>query len=298
MGSYNEGGTAMDRGNKEDSIKFKSGHLNEDFLFFHIKDKVSQKFEFHYHDFNKIIIFLSGKVTYLIEGKAYYLQPWDLLLVNNHDLHKPIVDSSEPYERIVIWINLKFIEEYNYDKCDLQTCFNLVNEKRVNLIRLSNDTQNQFRSIIYMLETSLKNEAFGSKLLSNTLFIQLLIYINRIYIGNNYVKDIKALKYDPQIDLVLKYINENLNEKLSIEELAKKFYLSRYYLMHKFKEETGYTIHKYVNQKRLLLALEKIKDGQGISKIIYECGFSDYSTFLRAFKKMFNKLPREFVSKS
>lgn len=72
----------------------KSGYLNNDFQLFHLKDKKNQEFEFHYHDFNKIIIFLSGKVTYLIEGKAYNLKPWDILLVNNHDVHKPIIDSS------------------------------------------------------------------------------------------------------------------------------------------------------------------------------------------------------------
>ena len=49
----------------------KSGYLHSDFKLFHIKDKKNQEFEFHYHDFNKVIIFLSGKVTYLIEGTAY-----------------------------------------------------------------------------------------------------------------------------------------------------------------------------------------------------------------------------------
>ena len=48
----------------------KSGYLNKDFQLFHIKDKKNHEFEFHYHDFNKIIIFLSGKVTYLIEEEG------------------------------------------------------------------------------------------------------------------------------------------------------------------------------------------------------------------------------------
>lgn len=283
---------------KDVDFQYKSGYLNEDFLLFHIKDKVNKEFDFHYHDFNKIIIFLSGKVTYLIEGKTYYLKPWDILLVNNHDLHKPIVDSCEPYERIIIWINLKFLEAYNYDKCDLQTCFNLVNEKRINLIRLSKEDENRLRALILMLEASLKSKEFGSKLLSKTLFIQLIIYLNRLYMEEDYLKDSKALKYDPQIDSLLKYINENLNKKLSIEELAQKFYLSRYYLMHKFKAETGYTIHSYINQKKLIMAAERIREGQDINKAAYDCGFTDYSTFLRAFKRMFNKSPKDFINKT
>ena len=285
----------MDENFSKDNGKIKSGYLQEDFLLFHLKDRMIKEFDFHYHEFNKIIIFLSGKVTYLIEGKAYYLRPWDILLVNNHDLHKPIIDSSEVYERIIIWLNLKFIEDHDYEHCNLLTCFNLVNEKRINLIRLSEEAQSQLKSILWSLEDSINSKNFGSKLLSNVLFLQLLIYINRIYIGDHYIKDTKALKYDPQIDLLLKYINENLNKDLSIDNLAEKFYLSRYYLMHKFKKETGYTIHNYIIQKKILLSIERLKEGIEINKVIEECGFADYSSFLRAFKKIFNKSPGEFM---
>ena len=285
----------MDENFSKDNGKIKSGYLQEDFLLFHLKDRMIKEFDFHYHEFNKIIIFLSGKVTYLIEGKAYYLRPWDILLVNNHDLHKPIIDSSEVYERIIIWLNLKFIEDHDYEHCNLLTCFNLVNEKRINLIRLSEEAQSQLKSILWSLEDSINSKNFGSKLLSNVLFLQLLIYINRIYIGDHYIKDTKALKYDPQIDLLLKYINENLNKDLSIDNLAEKFYLSRYYLMHKFKKETGYTIHNYIIQKKILLSIERLKEGIEINKDIEECGLADYSSFLRAFKKIFNKSPGEFM---
>ena len=53
----------------------KTGYLNENFQFFHLKDQVEQEFPFHYHDFHKIIIFLSGNVTYYNEGKTYRLKP-------------------------------------------------------------------------------------------------------------------------------------------------------------------------------------------------------------------------------
>jgi quercetin dioxygenase-like cupin family protein len=65
------------------SDKVKRGYLNEDFHFFRLKDQKKNEFEYHYHDFNKIIIFLSGEVTYLIEGKSYILKPWDILLVGH-----------------------------------------------------------------------------------------------------------------------------------------------------------------------------------------------------------------------
>lgn len=267
------------------------GYLNKDFQLFHIKDKNSKEFEYHFHDFNKIIIFLSGKVTYLIEGKAYYLKPWDILLVNNNDVHRPIIDPLQTYERIVIWANSNFIEEHNYDKCDLSTCFKLANEKSFNLIRLDSEFQNTLISILGSLEGSIDSSDFGNKLLSNSLFFQLLIYINRVHLDNMYINDKDSLKYDKQIAEILKYINNNLSEDLSTLKLSDKFFISKYYLMHKFKKETGYTLHNYVIQKRLLIAKELIKSGESITKVSLQCGFKDYSSFLRAFKKMFNSTP-------
>lgn len=275
-----------------ENLSSKSGYLNRDFQLFHIKDKKNQEFEFHYHDFNKIIIFLSGKVTYLIEGKSYILKPWDILLVNNHDVHKPIIDPSETYERIIIWANSDFIHKHNYEQCDLSTCFTLANERSFNLIRLKDEYQNNIKNIIDKLESSLNSEEFGSKLLSNSLFIQLIIYLNRIHLDNMYIDDKESLIYDKQIEEILKYINSNLSENLSIDNLANKFFISKYYLMHKFKKETGYTLHKYILQKRLLLAKDLIKSGEPIVKTSLKCGFNDYSCFLRSFKKMFNESPK------
>ncbi|AWK52681.1 AraC family transcriptional regulator [Clostridium beijerinckii] len=276
----------------------KSGYLNKDFQLFHLKDKKNQDFEFHYHDFNKIIIFLSGQVVYLIEGKAYYLKPWDILLVNNHDVHKPIIDSSETYERIVIWVNPDFIENHNYENCDLLTCFKLANEKNFNLIRLEAKFQSNIQFITKSLEASINSNDFGSKLLNNSLFIQLLVYLNRVHLGNMYLNNDDALKYDKQIEKILKYINSNLCTDLSIEFLSQKFYISKYYLMHKFKKETGYTLHNYVIQKRLLMAKDLITNGETITKTYIQCGFNDYSCFLRSFKNIFHKSPSEFSPKN
>ena len=97
-----------------------------------------------------------------------------------------------------------------------------------------------------------------------------------------------------KMEEVLKYITRHLEEDLSVDALAKQFYLSRYYLMHRFKAVTGYTIHQYVSQKRLLRAGELIRQGVPVMKAAEQAGFSDYSTFLRAFQNTFHMSPREF----
>ena len=271
------------------------GYLHQNFRLFHLKDKKAQEFEFHYHDFNKIIIFLSGDVTYLVEGKAYYLKPWDILLVNHHDIHKPVIDPDITYERIIIWLQNDFIQSQQDRPCDLSACFATANEKRFNLIRLNNTLQAKIQTLIHALEESLTSTEFGHEVLSQSYFLQLMVYLNRVFSPDEYQDDQSASRYDKQIADILKYINLHLDADLSNETLAGKFFVSKYYLMHKFKEETGYTLHNYIQQKRLICAADMIKGGTPVLKASSLCGFSDYSTFLRAFRKMYGMSPKDII---
>lgn len=117
-----------------------------------------------------------------------------------------------------------------------------------------------------------------------------MVYVNRIFLEKQYIYDAHSYSSDSQIEELLRYINHNLTEDLSIETLARKYYLSKYHMMRKFKEETGYTIHNYIISKRLLLARTKISEGTPILKAAQLSGFSDYTTFSRAYKN--NLAPR------
>ena len=101
----------------------KRGYLNSDFKIFHLTDQISTEFEFHYHEFHKITIFISGNVQYFVEGKTYPLEPYDIVLVNRNDIHRVQVDPSLPYERIIVYISPGFIDAYRTDDYDLSYCF-------------------------------------------------------------------------------------------------------------------------------------------------------------------------------
>ena len=267
----------------------KTGYLEQDFRLFHIKDQTKREFSYHYHDFHKVIIFLSGKAAYHIEGKSYYLKPWDILLVNRHAIHKPEIDFSVPYERFVLWIR------DDIKSTELLRCFQKAIDRSYNLIRLDSDTQEKLKQLLYELEAALKDEKFGSELLGSALFTQFMVYVNRIFLEKQYIYDARSYSSDSQIEELLRYINHNLTEDLSIETLARKYYLSKYHMMRKFKEETGYTIHNYIISKRLLLARTKISEGTPILKASQLSGFSDYTTFSRAYKKQFGTAPSQTI---
>mgnify|MGYP006327965727 FL=1 len=263
----------------------KTGYLKEDFRLFHINDQTKKDFSYHYHDFHKIIVFISGKVTYHIEGKAYHLKPRDILLVSQGAIHKPEIDPSVPYERYIFWIR----DDLSCQ--ELNTCFQKANDRSFNLVRADSALQERLKDLLPEIEQTLQNKHFEDTVLRNALFTQFMIYINRIFLRTSSSPDKKTYSSDTQVEQLLKYINRNLSENLSIDQLANRFFFSKYHMMRKFKNETGYTIHNYITSKRLLMARSLISQGMPIMKAAQASGFHDYTTFVRAYKKQFGKAP-------
>ena len=263
----------------------KTGYLKEDFRLFHINDQTKKDFSYHYHDFHKIIVFISGKVTYHIEGKAYHLKPRDILLVSQGAIHKPEIDPSVPYERYIFWIR----DDLSCQ--ELNTCFQKANDRSFNLVRADSALQERLKDLLPEIEQTLQNKHFGDTVLRDALFTQFMIYINRIFLRTSSSPDEKTYSSDTQVEQLLKYINRNLSENLSIDQLANRFFFSKYHMMRKFKNETGYTIHNYITSKRLLMARSLISQGMPVMKAAQASGFHDYTTFVRAYKKQFGKAP-------
>lgn len=115
-----------------------------------------------------------------------------------------------------------------------------------------------------------------------------------MFLGMENIEKLEGIQYDSRIEELLSYIKQNLESELSVESLAKKFYLNRYYLMHLFKQETGYTLHSYIQKKRVIKAAELIKQGMQAGEVYMLCGFGDYSSFVRAFKKEFQLSPKKY----
>lgn len=270
----------------------KRGYLTDDFRLFHLTDIGRQEFEFHYHDFDKIIIVLSGSVTYLIEGRSYELQPYDIVLVNHNEIHRPLIDTRIPYERIIVYLSPGFLSAYQTDTYDLGACFQKARETHAHVLRMHSPQKRTLFDTIHRLEAaSTESGTYAGPLYCQVLFLEFLIQLNRTALHQklDYADTASA---DQRILAVMDDINQNLSDNLDIDILANRFHFSRYHLMRLFKQETGYTIRHYIASKRLLAARELLQTGIPLTEICYRCGFQNYSTFSRAYKAEFNECPR------
>lgn len=271
----------------------KVGYLTTSFKMFHLNDSTHREFHYHYHDFHKILILLSGDITYCIEGHTYDLSPDDIVLVSAGEVHKPIIRSESPYERIIIYVSPDFLNEYRDDDNDLSLCFRQAFAEQAHVLRLHSSKGGRLGAAIRELDNSLRDADYAHELYHRILFLEFMIQLNRAALHNQ-VAFIGDSASNAKVLSILSYLNEHLTEDISIDDLSARFYLSRYYLMHTFKEQTGYTIGGYLLAKRLFFAKELIAGGTPITDVCYACGFKNYSTFSRAYKKSFGESPRDY----
>ena len=267
----------------------REGYLNENFRMFHLRDSAGQERDFHFHEFDKIVILISGSVNYMVEGTDYSLKPWDILLVRHHMIHKAVIDVSEPYERIIIYLDSAYVDRFAPEG-GLMDCFAAAEQRRFCLMRPEESEIAELRGTLERLECTINDTAFGADLMRGTMLTQLMVQLNRIMQRDTSCES-SSVEYNEKIAAALSYINENLTKRLSVDELAAMSYLSRYHFMRLFKSQTGCTVHNYIRQKRLVLAARLIREGMSASNAAVECGFSDYSAFHRAFTQTFGVSP-------
>lgn len=270
------------------------GYLTGDFRLFHLKDPQMRPVEFHYHTFHKIMVLLSGQVTYAIEGKSYAMEPGDMVLVCGGSLHRPVVSDTMPYERLILYLSPAFLREAGGPDCDLETCFFRARDQFSHVLRPTGD---RLENLLRQLESALADESFGREVLCRSLLLEFLVRLTR-EITDHQLRYVSSNRADEKILGVLRYLNLHLGESIPVDRLARQFYISKFYLMRRFKEETGYTIHGYLTEKRLILAKEKIASGLSLGQAAEDCGFGDYSSFSRAYKKRFGVSPTEDQSGS
>lgn len=267
--------------------------ISRDFEFYHYKDEHPVEVEYHNHLFFEVFSFVSGDVTYIVEGKSYRLKPGDIVLINNRELHKTVVKPGKTYERYVLWIDPDFIRSLGEDT-DLTMCFEHSALRNYNVLRPRAEYNIMIKNTMTCLQNAIFSEGYGNNVLKKVYLTELLVYLNRAFLDNQDDEIELDVVYDEKIGNVMSYINDNLHENLSLESLAGRFYTSKYHLLRQFKKHTGYTIYQYIRKKRLIMARMLLKDGLRVTEVYQRCGFGDYSNFIRSFRKEFGHPPGHY----
>ena len=122
-----------------------------------------------------------------------------------------------------------------------------------------------------------------------------MVQLNRIALHTQPQQDETAVS--DLVDQVLHYIGRHITEELTLDGLAERFFVSKYHLSHTFTRDVGVSLHRYITLRRLLMARQLLGAGVAAGQVSAACGFSDYTSFYRAFKAEYGISPSALTAK-
>ena len=266
----------------------KRGYLLENFRLFHLHSQTGTKVDYHYHEFCKLLLLVSGRGGYVVDGQRYLLQPGDVILIGSRSAHRPELEEDSDYERIIIYISPEFLQRSSTEECDLAELFS---GRRGHILRLKETMRKKVFAQAAALEKELSGNEYGREILSNGALLRLLVEIGRAQRQADALNPSPVTPNDSRVVEWMQYLDRHLSEDLSMDQLADQFFISKFHMMRLFRAETGFTIHTYLLQRRLLAARQLIEKGMLATEACYRCGFRSYSSFTRAYNKHFGTTP-------
>ena len=262
--------------------------LEEDFEAHHTRDPYFRTIEFHAHDFLELYLFLDGSVTYYIEDQVYDLCPGDLLIIPPGRMHRPVIANERAaYERMVLWVELDYIARIDSAAGELQAALRGVGANGYRVPLRGDDlifAASLFRRIVKME----RGGVFTSSAIR--------LYLKDAFEAYSLVEK-EARGETAVIPQVIRYLTEHFREPLRLDDLAARFFISKSYLNRHFKAYTNATVYAYLMALRITHARRMLREGATAAEAGRECGFSDYSTFYKAFKAQTGITPQEFKAR-
>lgn len=251
-----------------------------------IESPSNENFQLHIHQDYEILLFLEGDTKYIIEENVYTLEPGDVVVIRKNQMHRAFHNSPARYDRIVLNVPPEFFEKNGCREYEQQ----FIN--KVGSFGDKIDAETVKSSGLYdaFMRAQKYSEGFGKNVCApvvRAIIIEILHILNNI---NSYSE---ADKTDGQLKEIIKYLNANFTQNITLSELEERFFISKYHLCHIFPKATGITVHQYITNKRMALAEDMIKEGRSVGESALVSGFNSYSSFYRAYVQKYGKPPKQ-----
>ena len=253
---------------------------------FHMTYNTSHKdmtFNFHAHDHYEVYYFCSGQIQYYIEDQSYNMVAGDVLVIPPGRMHRVVtVDEAVPYSRIVMDLSEAYCKRLMARVSD-----HFVFRGVPTYLFASPDGN---REILERMLSFLDMEAGEAGVLERDATVTLLL----LELDRCFKNAPTAVGEEHSLAQVIRYIDANFTRSITLEEMAERFFISKYHLLRRFKKLTNSTVHQYILTKRILLARALLRQGMNPADVATECGFQTYSGFYQAFLSQTGQKPSSF----
>ena len=251
--------------------------------------------DFHFHDVYEIYYSISGGQNFIINNQIYDIQPGDLFIMNNAEIHKTTTIQDKPYERYVFVFKPAYITSIGTVGINLLECFTKRPKGFSHKIHLTASQQHFIMTHFKKYEFI---EGYGKDALELASLIELLVFVNSIFLSAVPAAPIAEFsEYYSVLKPLIDYIHGNLTGNLSLDELSNHFHMSKFYMCELFKKHTGSSINNYVTARRIVEAKCLLKKHLSVTDVCEQAGFNDYCHFIRTFTKLVGISPKKYAKK-
>ena len=267
--------------------------VSRDFEIYYYSDTDMTRVASHTHDYYEFYFFLKGNVSIHVDGVQQHLQPGDIIIIPPNTRHHLTVHNQEvPYQRFIFWISEAFCHDLLEQSQDYGYLFQPTSKSHKYVHHFDVISFNTIHTkIIRLLEERHSSQYCQQAMVSLCVHDLILTLTRMVY----QLKNPGVSKEDNSLyQGIVSYIDNHMQEKITLEDIAGALFVSKYHIAHVFKAQFGLSIHQYILKKRLNLCKGSIASGTDITTACTQCGFDDYSSFYRAFKKEYGMSPKEF----
>ncbi|MHB8131500.1 MAG: AraC family transcriptional regulator [Mobilitalea sp.] len=243
--------------------------------------------QIHCHNVFEIYYFIEGDADYLVEGKLYHPAPHSLILLSPHVFHGVKVNSDNPYLRFTIHFNPDLL---NMDRRNLLLSAFPNNEKHSDKEVYYENTEPFHLYTYFEALVSLNDQTDSIKNQLLPIYIEAILAQLTIMCRTLRPVQVKVSVSSTITDIIA-YLNDNLTENITLDQLSEYFFISKYYLNRAFRKATGTTVVDYLIYKRVIFAKQLLMNGHSATEAALKSGFRDYSAFYRAYRKNLGHSP-------
>lgn len=249
--------------------------------------------EFHCHDYYEFYIHLNSGQYFGVDNELYLLEPDQFFILPPFSMHG-LSNISElvDYERAYVNITPEVLRILGCDQIDLDRYFRSYTAKGMNRFQLSKEESKRLIEIVKQLQKNQHATRNLDKFQNYSLLLEFLATLCHVIDHTEALTS--TVMSNSIIQQVLNHINSNYTQPMKIAELAKQFNVSVSYLSHEFAKYTNRSIYDYILYRRVMLAKKMMTTDASLNSIAYQCGFNDYSNFLRMFNKLVGLSPRQY----
>lgn len=243
--------------------------------------------QLHSHSFWEVIYCRSDSgVEYLVGAERYRARKGDVVVVPPGISHRPLIPSrlDTPYDRYILWLSAEFGGLLKHVSASTEPLPYLIRPAPSHQPILRQHFKNGIR------EAAEQGPDWEMALVGNTML--LLTFLRRIVLDET--ASIPSAEAPELMDRIMAYIEDHLNEKITLSDTAQHFFVSSGTISRTIREKMGASFYRCVTQRRLIAAKSLILQGVPLESVNEQVGFSDYSTFYRAFKQEYGISPSRF----